>query len=177
MRNLVLSVIGDDRPGLVSALADAVAAHGGNWERSQLARLAGQFAGIVDVVVDDERADDLIAAVTKLDGLLDVVVHDGVAHDGKMGELPTDAWTSLAISVLGNDRTGIVQELSTALSSAGATIDKMTTGTREAPMAGGLLFEADFDVRVPPGTELSNVRAELERLAEELLVDLVIDAG
>ena len=41
MRNLVLSVIGDDRPGLVSALSEAIARSGGNWERSQLAQLAG----------------------------------------------------------------------------------------------------------------------------------------
>ena len=45
MATLVLTVIGDDRAGLVNALAEAVTAHGGNWERSQLAELAGKFAG------------------------------------------------------------------------------------------------------------------------------------
>ena len=50
MATLVLTVIGDDRAGLVNALADVVTAHGGNWERSQLAELAGKFAGIVLVL-------------------------------------------------------------------------------------------------------------------------------
>ncbi|MFW0790806.1 glycine cleavage system protein R [Gordonia sp. CPCC 205333] len=171
MRNLVLSVIGDDRPGLVSALADAIASNGGSWDRSQLAQLAGKFAGIVVVTVAAADADDLISSVTKLDGLLDVVVHDG-GGDIVSG----DDWTALHIGLLGNDRSGIVQEISTALSTTGATIENMTTGTREAPMAGGLLFEADFDVRIPPGVELSDVRAQLEHLAAELLVDLDIDA-
>ncbi|ALG86218.1 glycine cleavage system protein R [Gordonia phthalatica] len=170
MRNLVLSVIGDDRPGLVSALADAVAAGGGNWERSQLAQLAGKFAGIVVVAVPDERAEALIAAVTGLDGLLEVAVHsggDGAARDGE--------WHSLTIGVLGNDRAGIVHELSAALSASGVTIEKMTTGTREAPMAGGMLFEAQMDVLVPPTADAATIRADLERIAEELLVDLGIE--
>ncbi|NMO00314.1 amino acid-binding ACT protein [Gordonia sp. TBRC 11910] len=170
MRNLVLSVIGDDRAGLVSALADAIATNGGSWDRSQLARLAGKFAGIVVVTVPGGDAERLIAAVTALDGLLEVEVHDGDAA-------PSPAWTSLHIELLGNDRPGIVQEISTALSTSGASIEHMTTGTREAPMAGGLLFEAQFDVRVPPGTELAAVRADLELLAAELLVDLDIDAA
>ncbi|MFM9377113.1 glycine cleavage system protein R [Gordonia sp. VNK21] len=170
MRNLVLSVIGDDRPGLVSALADAVAGQGGNWESSQLARLAGKFAGIVVVAVPQERADDLIAAVTGLAGLLEVQVHPGGG-----AAVPTEAWRALTIEVLGNDRPGIVHELSAALSRSGASIEKLTTGTRQAPMAGGTLFEARLDVLVPPGTEGATIRADLERIAGELLVDLDID--
>lgn len=169
MRNLVLSVIGDDRPGLVSALAEAVAAQGGNWERSQLAQLAGKFAGIVAVAVPADHAEGLISAVTGLDGLLDVAVHDGDASSSR-----TDQWSPLSIGVLGNDRPGIVQELSAALSVSGVSIEKMTTGTREAPMAGGMLFEAQFDVLVPPNANPATIRADLEHIAEELLVDLGI---
>ncbi|GAB08960.1 hypothetical protein GOARA_025_00060 [Gordonia araii NBRC 100433] len=170
MQHLVLTVIGDDRPGLVSELADAVAAHGGNWERSQLARLEGKFAGIVVVGVPDGEADGLLAATRSLADL-DVAVHSG-AHDADEDE----SATHLTIGVLGNDRPGIVRELSSVLGANGLSIESMTTGTREAPMAGGLLFEAHFDVRVPAGTDLVAVRAELERLAAELLVDVGIDS-
>ncbi|MEJ9076990.1 MULTISPECIES: glycine cleavage system protein R [Gordonia] len=170
MRNLVLSVIGDDRPGLVSALSDAVASNGGNWERSQLAQLAGKFAGIVVVAVPSDRADGLIEAVTGLDGLLEVAVHSGDVAASRDGD-----WDSLTIAVLGNDRTGIVQELSAALGASGVTIENMTTGTREAPMAGGMLFEAELHVMVPPSVALDAVRADLERIAAELLVDLELN--
>jgi glycine cleavage system regulatory protein len=50
----------------------------------------------------------------------------------------------------------------------------MTTGTREAPMAGGLLFEAHVVVRVPGSSDMAAVRADLERLADELLVDIAV---
>ena len=55
MTTLVLTLIGDDRPGLVSAVSGPVEACGGTWQRSQLARLAGKFAGSVLVSVP-ERA-------------------------------------------------------------------------------------------------------------------------
>ena len=42
---LVMTVLGNDRPGLVRSLADTVASHGGNWLESRMARLAGQFPG------------------------------------------------------------------------------------------------------------------------------------
>ena len=45
MPTFVLTVLGDDRPGLVDSLSGVVAAHHGNWERSQMARLGGKFAG------------------------------------------------------------------------------------------------------------------------------------
>lgn len=164
-----MSVIGDDRPGLVSALADAIAANGGNWERSQLAQLAGKFAGIVVVTVPQDRSGGLIAAVTNLEGLLEVDVHSAGNAAVRAGE-----WTSLTIGVLGNDRPGIVHELSAALSASGVSIEKMTTGTREAPMAGGMLFEAQMEVLIPPDVDAAAIRADLERIAEELLVDLGI---
>lgn len=170
MRNLVLSVIGDDRPGLVSALAGAVAGNGGNWERSQLAQLAGKFAGIVVVSVPQDHSGELIAAVTGLEGLLEVAVHSAGDAAVREGE-----WSSLTIGVLGNDRPGIVQELSSALSASGVTIERMTTATREAPMAGGVLFEAEMEVLVPPHADPATIRAEVERIAEELLVDLGIE--
>ena len=62
MPRIVLTVIGDDRAGLVHALSDVVSRHSGNWERSQMAELAGKFAGIVVVSVPAERTDELTAA-------------------------------------------------------------------------------------------------------------------
>jgi glycine cleavage system regulatory protein len=168
---LVLTVIGDDRAGLVSALADVVTAHDGNWEDSQLAELAGKFAGIVVVGVPTGRVDELTAALGELDGLLEVAAHPGaeaavVADDAEAQRLTID--------LLGNDSPGIVREVSSVLSRHELSIETLTTGTREAPMAGGLLFEAHVVVRVPGGSDSAALRADLERLATELLVDIAV---
>ena len=66
MATLTLTCIGDDRPGLVSDLSGAIKAYGGSWERSQMARLAGKFAGILQVEVPDEHAEALVGQLTAL---------------------------------------------------------------------------------------------------------------
>jgi glycine cleavage system regulatory protein len=168
---LVLTVIGDDRAGLVTALADVVTAHDGNWEDSQLAELAGKFAGIVVVGVPDGRVDELTSALHELDGLLEVTTHPGAEAEA----VPDDAGARrLTVDLLGNDSPGIVREVSSVLSRHQLSIETMTTGTREAPMAGGLLFEAHVVVRVPASSDTAALRADLERLATELLVDIAV---
>ncbi len=173
MPRLVLTVIGDDRSGLVRALADVVTEHDGNWEESQLAELAGKFAGIVVVSVPEARAEEFTTSLSTLDGLLEVAAHPGVepASGGVGGAADTD---QLTIDLLGNDHPGIVREVSTVLSKHDLSIETMTTGTREAPMAGGLLFEAHVVVDVPAGSDTAALRADLERLASELLVDIAV---
>ncbi len=164
----MLTVIGDDRPGLVEALSEIITEHDGNWERSQLAELAGKFAGIVVVSLPSDRAETLTAALRRLDGLLDVS-----AHEGQEFAASTDH--DLVIDLLGNDRPGIVREVSAVLHRHHLSIETLETGTREAPMAGGLLFEAHIVVRVPPEGDTAAIRADLERLAAELLVDLTVE--
>jgi glycine cleavage system regulatory protein len=170
MARLVLTVIGDDRAGLVSALADVVSAHDGNWEQGQMAELAGKFAGIVVVTVPDARRDELTTSLRGLDGLLEVAAHPGA--DASADATGAEPARRLTLHLLGNDRPGIVREVSSVLSRHDLSIETITTGTREAPMAGGLLFEAHVAVEVPASTDLADLRADLERLATELLVDL-----
>ena len=174
MPRLVLTVIGDDRSGLVRALADVITEHDGNWEESQLAELAGKFAGIVVVNVPESRAEEFTTSLSTLDGLLQVAAHPGAepaAVGAGAGSASTD---QLTIDLLGNDHPGIVREVSTVLSKHDLSIETMTTGTREAPMAGGILFEAHVVVDVPAGSDTAALRADLERLASELLVDIAV---
>ena len=43
--NLLLTYVGEDRPGIVQELSALVSAHGGNW-LSKMSRMGGRFAGI-----------------------------------------------------------------------------------------------------------------------------------
>lgn len=169
MARLVLTVIGDDRAGLVKALADVVSSHDGNWEHSQLARLAGKFAGIVVVTVPQERSDDLVAGVRALEGL-EVTVHTGTE------EVAAEPRQRLTLDLIGNDHPGIVRDISGVLSRHGLTIEEMETESREAPMAGGQLFEAHIVAIVPPEADPGDVRGDLETIATELMVELRVEA-
>ncbi len=169
MATLVLTAIGDDRTGLVTAMSDVIAAHGGNWERSRMAELAGKFAGIVLVTVPDDRTDALVGALGGLrdQGLLDV------RAETAPGAPPPEA-PPIALELVGTDRPGIVREISRALADRGVSIDELQTSTREAPMSGGLLFEARATLRAPSHLSVDDVRAALEAIADELMVDLTL---
>lgn len=169
MAKYVLTAIGADRPGLVSALASAIADAGGNWLESQLGRLAGSFAGIVLVELPADAVDPLSAAASRLgaDGLLSVTL----APVGAEAPEPATG-DPLHVFVVGHDRPGIVREVSSALASLGVTFVNLETVTRAAPMGDWTLFEADADVLVPSGiTELA-IREAIEALAQDLVVDL-----
>ncbi len=176
MTTLVLTVIGDDRAGLVKALADVMSAHDGNWERSHLAELAGKFAGIVVVTVPDASAPALRADLQPLEGLLDVVVHQGSTSGGVLASSAEGAAPRRAtISVLGNDHPGIVQAVSGALAGHGLSVVGLESLTRDAPMAGGRLFEAHAVVSLPGDADLDAVTRDLEELAGEVQVEIALE--
>ena len=169
MTPLVLTLIGDDRAGLVNAVAEAVTTHGGNWERCQMSELAGKFAGIVLVRIPGDRVQAFVDALEPLHGLLDVTVQragDGSEPAGSQ---------RLRLDLLGQDRSGIVNEISAVLAAHQVNIEALETMTREAPMAGDLLFEAHAELDVPASTDLDALRGALEDLADELMVDIDLD--
>lgn len=167
MTTLVLTVVGDDRAGIVASVAEVVAAHGGNWETSRLAELAGAFAGIIEVSVAPEQAEDLRGALAGLEGLHTVALLTETA-----AQAPTTR--ELTLHVLGNDSPGIVREVSGVLSRHGVSIERMTTDTRDAAMSGGRLFEASVTAAVPAEVDVDAVTADLERIAGEIQVDVTL---
>jgi glycine cleavage system regulatory protein len=166
---LVLTVLGPDRTGLVEALADRIAAVGGNWEASHMARLAGQFAGIVLVTVERDKVDALTIALRGLDTRgLDVVVRPSTPP-------PHAAGARIRLQLTGDDRPGIVRDVSRVLAERGVNVEELESEVTSAPMTGDPLFKASALLHVPPALTLSDLRAGLEALAGELMVDLAAE--
>jgi glycine cleavage system regulatory protein len=167
MTDLVLTLIGPDRPGLVEAVAEVVAAHGGNWLESRMARLAGKFAGILRIEVSADKAADLQAALAALDARgLKVVGEPSGSVDA------ATAGRTLDLELVGLDRPGIVREISQLLANSGANVEELSTDRTSAPMSGEMLFEAKARVRLPSSADLASLRAALERLASDLMIEI-----
>ena len=167
--SLVLTVIGADRPGIVEQISDHVLAAGANWEESRMARLAGKFAGVLRVSVDAERAnrlaDDLRALAS---GDLTVVIERG-------NEVSAGSSRALGIEIVGQDRPGIVRDISHVLARRGVNIEELETEVTNAPMSGEPTFRARARVRLPDATSVDDIRAALEAMADNLMVDLELD--
>lgn len=171
MTTYVLTAIGVDRPGLVSALAAVVDEHHGSWVDSQMSLLAGMFAGIVEVELPPQSVPGLLESLPRLEGEVGLTVTATPSQEQHLGE---DA-PVLHLHLLGQDRRGMVREVSSALASTGATVDGLRSWTREAPEGGGLLFEAEVEARLTARAEIAAVREALERIAAELMVDIEVD--
>lgn len=173
MDSFVLAVIGADRTGLVEALSEVIAEHGGSWERSEMTEMAGMFAGMLLVRLPPERTDAFRDALGPLheQGLLDVTLRSALVD----AEPPDDAPT-VGFEVVGADRPGIVHELSHLLSVLGVGIVDLHTWTESAAMAGSPLFRVAAAVRLPDGMDSEDLLASLEDLADDLMVDLAEDA-
>jgi glycine cleavage system regulatory protein len=166
MASLILTVIGPDRPGLVRALAQSVAAHGGSWLESRMACLGGQFAGIVLVEAPDALLEDLHALENQ--GLRIIV------QPASAAETPVAARTGehLTVEVVGNDRPGIVRDVARVLADHGVNIEELTTGVVSGSFSGETLFRATALVRAPDAASVAAIRAGLEFLGNEMMVDI-----
>jgi glycine cleavage system regulatory protein len=168
MATFVLTVLGDDRAGLVSALSGPINTHGASWERSQLSRLAGKFAGIVLVSVPNERYDALVSDLAALES-------QGLQLTIERTDEPAPGPSlRLTLELLGADHSGIVAEVSSALAARGVSIEELSTDVRDAPMAGGMLFEATAVLSAPPTASTEELRLMLEGLADELMVEITL---
>ncbi len=171
MNSLVLTVIGNDRPGLVGAIAQAIADHGGSWDQSHMARIKGKFAGIVLVDCPPDNSDALMASLRAIekDGLLTITVE----QVGDMGTAPDQEPTEVVeLELVGPDQPGIVAEISTTLADHGVSIVEIESEVRDAPMGGGQLFEAQLSVALRPGLDTTALRSALEDVAAGLMVEL-----
>jgi len=159
----VLTCIGQDRPGLVNAIAEQISAVGGNWLESRLEHLAGQFAGIVSLRLPEDRIPALTAALQSLPGLSVTIAR---------GTTTAPPREPLILELLGHDRPGIVRDVTQAITKLGVNIEEFSSSIESAPFTGEDMFRAVLKLGLPEHVSSEEVRRVLERLADEIMVDL-----
>jgi glycine cleavage system regulatory protein len=171
MALFVLSVVGSDRPGLTKALAAAVLAAGGNWLESHLSQLGGLYVGSVLVELAAGGVETLRSAAREVDAHgLDVRIAPAIEAPGEAGE-------ALQFSLVGQDRPGIVDQVTTVLSGLGANIETFRTWIDAEPHSGAPLFHMEARLRLPPGREAAEAQAALEAISAEIMVDISLNAA
>ena len=167
----LLTIVATDRSGLVQTVAAVVSKHGGNWVDSSLTRLGGEFAGIVRVTIEDSAlpnlADDL--AELKAEGI-DVSLRkgsDGGAPKGRRARF----------ELTGGDHPGIVRDISAALTKHSVSIDDLQTEVFVGSMSGDALFSAKANIVIPDDVEDDTLRAELEEIAHDIMVEFELTSA
>lgn len=168
---LVLTVIADDRPGIVERIADVVASAGGNWLESNMSRLAGKFAGILLVDIAEDKQAGLLASLEQLRSM-------GIRVTGEpCSMVKAAAGEQLLLTVVGNDRPGIVGEISSILARLQVNVEELDTCCEDAPMSSEVLFRATAIVQLPGDLGRDRLQEALEGVSADLMVELELPAA
>jgi methionyl-tRNA formyltransferase len=159
--SLVATVMGPDRPGIVSLLSERAQGFGANWAGSRIATLAGQFAGLVHFEVPPQNAEPLAAA---LSGLQPSGVYVAIA---KQEQIPVP-------ELVGHDRPGIVRDLSGSLASRRVSIEDLHTEIVSGATPAEQLFKVKALLVVPESVPNDELRRALEPLMKEMTVDIAL---
>jgi glycine cleavage system regulatory protein len=168
VEHFVVTVVAPDKPGQVERIADCIAQHGGNWLESRMSRMAGQFAGIVRVEVPVDNREALQRALQALSAQEIRVLFAESSTEPSVG------WKSIGMDLVGNDRPGIVRDITRLLTEHGVNVERLVTEVTPAPMSSELLFHAEAVLGVPSTLALDVLQERLETLADDLMVELVL---
>lgn len=167
--SLVMTILGADRPGLVGRLSSVIADHGGNWLESRMAHLGGHFAGILRIQVPADREQALLAALQALDA-------DGLAVRAHQDRDAAQAGGRMlaTVEVLGQDRPGIVRQISLVLAQQKVNVEELTTNCEHGAMSGENIFRAVAKVQLPEDCTIGQLRQAVEQIAADLMVDVAV---
>ena len=165
MVSLVVTAIGDDRPGIVSRLSDRARGFGANWAGSRMVSLAGHFAGMVHFQVPESNVDALSTALRGLEstGLKLVIARSDPRP------LPAGS-RRITLELVGPDRPGIVNGISSKLAAIGVSIEELETEIAKSADAADHLFKVTALLLVPQTLTTDVLRGEMSTLADELMV-------
>lgn len=166
-QQLVFTVLASDRPGLVETLADVIAEAGGNWVESSMARLGGEFAGIVSAEIPNssvERLKTRLAAL-KEDGISVTVRAHEVIADVEVG-------TRAHLEITSKDHPGILRDVTQVLAEHKVSIEQLETSVEQGSMQGGAMFRAFAELRLPDGVTPDKLSEALHETAGDLMADI-----
>ncbi|WP_024850812.1 glycine cleavage system protein R [Hydrogenovibrio kuenenii] len=165
-QSIVVSVLGEDSPGLVAALSKLIVSYQGDWVESSMAGLAGKFAGILRVDLPKDQVEAFTKALESENLGLKVMYEMSEPDD------VSQAFKQYDIELIGQDRPGIVHRLTDALARLGGSVETLESEVIEASMSGEQLFKAQLSLKIPLDIDRNEIQQALEAIANELIADI-----
>ena len=171
--DIVFSLTGTDRIGIVEEVTGVLLGLEGNVETSRMVRLGGEFALLMLVSLPAERFFELDSAVSTL-------VAEGyrvTTTPTRRAEVAHGGWLPYQVTVTGADHEGIIHEIAGGLAKRGINIESMDTSTLEAPVSGATLFSMSALVLVPPSLSEDDWMAALAEAGDQANVDIEVSSS
>lgn len=166
LHSLVFTFISNDKPGIIDRLSKIVANNGGNWLESSMTKLAGKFAGIVQISITEEQIGNLKASLKSLSNDEFSILIDDITQDANLEE-----YELIRLSIIGLDRPGIVHEVAQALAQKRINVTRMHSIIESAPMTGEPLFKAEVTIQKPTEVDIESLHEALDIISNNLAID------
>ena len=108
MKSFLISVLGDDKPGLVDGLSEIILGNNGDWIESRMSSFEGKFAGILKVNVPSNNAEKLKKELVSSSLGLQIACEE--TSPSQQGD-----FKSYNIELIGQNHVGIINKLTHVL--------------------------------------------------------------
>lgn len=173
MKEVMLTLIGPDRIGIVASVAAIVEKSGGNWLDSRMVRMGGYFSGMLRIALPEAGISPFGSAVS------DFLMETGYKYSIQAAELadqPVMDAAAAELTLSGQDHPGIVHAIFRVFQQSGVNVEELSTGLRAAPWSGTPVFEAQARLLIPPQVDVDVLQQNLESIATDLMVEVAFNS-
>ena len=166
MKSILISVLGDDKPGLLDSLSEIIVSNDGDWIESNMFTVEAKFAGILRVNVPSKNAEKLMKQLVSSKLGLQIACEE-------TAPVRLSDFKSYNIELIGQNHVGIINKLSHALTyDLKANVEGIKTEVIDSSMAGEQLFKAQINLHLPMSIDERLIKDKLELIADEMMVEI-----
>ncbi|MBK8973576.1 MAG: glycine cleavage system protein R [Hahellaceae bacterium] len=168
--HLVVSALGEDRPGIVNELAKCCADYQCNIVDSRMTLLGGEFAIVMMLSGPWDAIAKLESALPQVARKLDLLMH--IKQTSQRGVARTITYS---VNVVSMDHPGIVHEIANFFSLRRINIEDLQTSTYCAPHTGTQMFNLTMTINLPTDTHLATLREDFMIFCDDRNLDAMIE--
>ena len=166
-KNIILSVIGPDKPGIVSDISEMIKNHAGNIDKSRMVKLGDYFTIMVLISINDDHLTNLNKKLKNYSNY-QILIHELSTISDKDDDI------SHTIHLNGIDNEGLVYKITNELAKLDINIEELETNISNAPMSGISLFSLVAKVSHTK-LDYNILKEKMNNLASELDVNISIE--
>jgi len=169
---IVITAVGEDRPGIVNDLSKTILDSCGNITDSRMTVLGGEFALLMLVGSNDiaiEAMENELRAIQDKYGL-EIIFKRTELKIQPVSRLPYN------VKVISMDHPGIVHEVAAFFTNHNINIEEMGTSSYSAAHTGTQMFSLQMNISIPSDLPVAGLREEFINFCNELNLDATMTA-
>jgi glycine cleavage system transcriptional repressor len=168
---IVISAIGNDRPGIVNSVSQMIVERKGNITSSRMMAMGGEFSLMLMVEGDKDVIEKIQSSLPEIESSLGLTLVSRATqvNQQEAARIPCN------INVVSMDHPGIVQQVADFFSSRKVNIEEMNTDTYPAAHTGTQMFALNMVVSLPAETKVAPLREEFIDFCDSMNLDASLE--